>query len=215
MTKYLRSISFAATVAFAFAGAQASAAVGAGTPATGRAEIVKALTLTAQSNLDLGKIVVWGNGTITLDTAGGIVCTAGALTCDATGSPATYKVTGSNNQTVTITKPDVHSQPSDGRHGARADIEAHGRWYGSAAELGGDRNHLLARRTDEHSRVGQGRCLLRQPQRDRSILIDHVLACSSRAEGPPAMAALFHCSQTTRVDRDLTITGDKPRGACV
>jgi len=107
MTKYLRSISFAATVAFAFAGAQASAAVGAGTPATGRAEIIKALTLTAQSNLDLGKIVVWGNGTITLDTAGGIVCTAGALTCDATGSPATYKVTGSNNQTVTITKPDV------------------------------------------------------------------------------------------------------------
>ena len=108
MTKYLRSMSFAATVAFALAGVQASAApVGAATPATGRAEIVKGLTLTAQSNLDLGKIVVWGNGTITLDTAGGIVCTASALTCDATGTPATYKVTGSNNQTVTITKPDV------------------------------------------------------------------------------------------------------------
>jgi hypothetical protein len=108
MTKYLRTMSLAATAAFALAGAQASAApVGAATPATGRAEIVKGLTLTAQSNLDLGKIVVWGNGTITLDTAGGIVCTTGALTCDATGSPATYRVTGSNNQTVTITKPNV------------------------------------------------------------------------------------------------------------
>ena len=95
MTKYLRSTTFAATVALALAGTQASAApVGAGTPATGRAEIVKGLTLTATSNLDLGKIVVWGNGTITMDTAGGIVCTTGALTCDPTGTAATYRVTG-------------------------------------------------------------------------------------------------------------------------
>lgn len=108
MTKYLRSTTFAATVALALAGTQASAApVGAGTPATGRAEIVKGLTLTATSNLDLGKIVVWGNGTITMDTAGGIVCTTGALTCDPTGTAATYRVTGSNNQTVKISKPDV------------------------------------------------------------------------------------------------------------
>jgi hypothetical protein len=108
MTNILRSATLAATgAALALAGTQASAAVSAATPATGRAEIVKGLTLTAQTNLDLGKIVVWGNGTITMDASGNIVCTTGSLTCDLTGSPATYKVTGSNNQVVTITKPDV------------------------------------------------------------------------------------------------------------
>jgi len=84
----------------------AAAQVAASPPATGRVQIVKPLTLERIANLDFGTIVVQGDGTATLDTAGNITCTVD-LTCSATGAPAEYKVTGTNNQQVTINKPNV------------------------------------------------------------------------------------------------------------
>lgn len=75
-------------------------------PVTARAQIVKPLTLSKQSDMDFGSIVVQDTGTITMDATGAVVCSA-SLTCGATGTPAEYTVTGTNNQVVNITKPDV------------------------------------------------------------------------------------------------------------
>ena len=75
-------------------------------PVTARAQIVKPLTLSKVSNMDFGSIVVQDNGTASMDTSGILTCTAN-LTCTATGTPAEYKVTGTNNQVVNVTKPNV------------------------------------------------------------------------------------------------------------
>jgi hypothetical protein len=75
-------------------------------PVTAKATIIKPLTLTKVADLDLGSIIVQDNGTIAMDATGAITCSA-TLTCATTGTPAEYKVTGTNNQVVQITKPDV------------------------------------------------------------------------------------------------------------
>jgi hypothetical protein len=56
--------------------------------------------------MEFGDITVQDAGVATMDAAGAITCTGG-LTCAATGTPAEYKVTGTNNQIVYITKPNV------------------------------------------------------------------------------------------------------------
>src|SRR5207249_6581387 len=109
MINFIRTTSLAATVvALTVSAAPAlSAPVSVSNgPVTANAVIVKPLTLSKVSNLDLGSIVVQDNGTISMDATGAIVCSA-TLTCGATGTPAEYKVTGTNNQVVQITKPDV------------------------------------------------------------------------------------------------------------
>lgn len=75
-------------------------------PVQAHAQIVKPLTLTKVSDLDFGSIVVQDNGTASLANDGTLTCPA-TLTCSGTGTPAEYTVTGTNNQVVTITKPDV------------------------------------------------------------------------------------------------------------
>jgi hypothetical protein len=75
-------------------------------PVTSRTTIVKPLTLTKLSDLDFGSIIVQDNGTVSMATTGAITCTS-ALTCSANGTPAQYKVTGTNNQVVNVTKPNV------------------------------------------------------------------------------------------------------------
>lgn len=96
-----------AAAALALTATQTSAAsVSAPTPAQGKATIVKPLTLQKQFDMDFGSIIVQDTGTITMTNAGAITCSA-SLTCATTGTPAEYKVTGTNNQTVQITKPDV------------------------------------------------------------------------------------------------------------
>lgn len=110
MSKFLRMTSLAATAAAltltaTSAGAAPPVSVSNG-PVTATAVIVKPLTLSKVSNLDLGSIIVQDNGTIAMDATGAITCSA-TLTCAATGTPAEYKVTGTNNQVVQITKPDV------------------------------------------------------------------------------------------------------------
>jgi hypothetical protein len=108
MSNFLRTTLAAGAAALAITAVPAAAApttVSNG-PVTARAQILKPLTLTKLSNMDFGSIVVQANGTATMDTAGALTCSAG-LTCTTTGTPAQYNVTGSFNQVVNVTKPDV------------------------------------------------------------------------------------------------------------
>jgi hypothetical protein len=56
--------------------------------------------------MDFGSIVVQDNGTASLANSGTLTCPA-TLTCASTGTPAEYTVTGTNNQVVYITAPNV------------------------------------------------------------------------------------------------------------
>ena len=92
----------------AFAGTSANAAptsVSNG-PVQAHATLVKPLTLTKVSDMDFGSIVVQDNGTASLANSGTLTCPA-TLTCAGTGTPAEYTVTGTNNQVVYITAPNV------------------------------------------------------------------------------------------------------------
>jgi hypothetical protein len=79
--------------------------------ATVKVTVVKPLTLTALQNLDLGTITLnsgtWSNVTVGLSRTGVLTCPAGNVVC--TGAPvvAQFKVTGTNNQVVTISAPNV------------------------------------------------------------------------------------------------------------
>ncbi len=108
MTKLLRT-SLAASVAVLTVVATPAVAAPTGAsngPATAHARIVKPLTLVSVANMEFGDITVQDAGVATMDAAGAITCTGG-LTCAATGTPAEYTVTGTNNQIVYITKPNV------------------------------------------------------------------------------------------------------------
>jgi hypothetical protein len=71
-------------------------------PAQARATIVKPLTLTRVAHLDFGSIVVWGDGTVSMNQAGTLTCTAATLVCAASGTPAEFTVTGTNNRIVQV-----------------------------------------------------------------------------------------------------------------
>jgi hypothetical protein len=109
MNKSLRNMALTATAAaltlIAAPAAAAPTSVSNG-PVQAHATIVKPLTLTKVSDMDFGSIVVQDNGTAVMDTAGVLTCPA-TLTCAASGTPAQYKVTGTNNQVVFITAPNV------------------------------------------------------------------------------------------------------------
>ena len=108
MTKFVRLAALAAAATLVATPAFA-APVSASPKAKASARIVKPLTLTAQRNLDFGTILVTGSDTITLNAATGIVaCGAVAnMTCSGATKAAEYKVTGTNNQDVSVTMPDV------------------------------------------------------------------------------------------------------------
>jgi hypothetical protein len=94
------------TAAPAFAAAGSSTAVGAGTPATARAQIVDPLTLTKTSDLDFGTIVKKsGLGTtaetIVISSIGVVTCTTNTL-CSGVTTSAGFNVTGSSSQLVKI-----------------------------------------------------------------------------------------------------------------
>jgi len=75
------------------------------------AKATKPLTLTSIQDLDLGTIVLapgtWSGATISISQAGVFRCTNPNTSC--TGAPlvATYTVSGSNNETVKVTAPNV------------------------------------------------------------------------------------------------------------
>jgi Domain of unknown function (DUF4402) len=75
------------------------------------AKPVKPLTLSRVEDLDLGSIVLgpgtWSNATVSISRAGTFSCTSANVTCSGTTRAATYSVSGSNNEVVRITAPNV------------------------------------------------------------------------------------------------------------
>jgi hypothetical protein len=113
MSKLLRMTSLVATVAaLALTAAPAAAApVSATADATARVRILSPLSLTSTQNFDLGDIVLSGTGpfstTVSLSQAGSRTCDATVVTCSGTPSVALYTVYGTDNQSVTISAPNV------------------------------------------------------------------------------------------------------------
>jgi hypothetical protein len=105
MTKFLHTAALVAASALAVSANAAPVSVSNG-PVQAHAQIVKPLTLAKKTDLDMGTITVLDTGDAVLTDTGTITCNGG-LTCSGTVSPATYTVTGTNNQVVTITKPPV------------------------------------------------------------------------------------------------------------
>ncbi len=97
------------TVAAVAAAAPARAAPGG--VATVSATVVKPLTLSWVQSLDLGTIVLgngtWSGATVGISRAGVFSCTNANVTCSGVTNVATYNVSGTNNQTVRITAPNV------------------------------------------------------------------------------------------------------------
>lgn len=79
--------------------------------ATVNATVVKPLTLKWIQNLDLGTIVLgngtWAGATVGISRTGAFSCTNTNVVCSGATQVAKYNVTGSNNQTVRITAPNV------------------------------------------------------------------------------------------------------------
>lgn len=72
--------------------------------ATATARIIKPLTLTWVQDLDLGSITLVDSGptTVGIDQAGTFSCPGTAVTCSGVTKVAKYKITGTNNQVVTV-----------------------------------------------------------------------------------------------------------------
>jgi hypothetical protein len=108
----MNKILVAAAVAALALTATPALAVGPNQNSTATAKIVKPLTLTWVQDLDLGTIVLSGTGiwaatSIAITNAGVFTCGNANVTCSGATKPAQYKVTGTNNQRVFITAPNV------------------------------------------------------------------------------------------------------------
>jgi hypothetical protein len=75
------------------------------------ASVVKPLILTGLQNLNLGTITLgpgtWSGVTVGISRAGVFSCANANLTCTGATQAAQYNVSGTNNQTVRITAPNV------------------------------------------------------------------------------------------------------------
>jgi hypothetical protein len=92
-------------------GAAPASAAGPNQNSTATAKIVKPLTLTWVQDLDLGTIVLgsgtWGATSVGITSAGVFTCNNSNISCSGATKPAQYKVTGTNNQRVLISAPNV------------------------------------------------------------------------------------------------------------
>lgn len=100
------TISMLAATALPVADARAATVV-----AAVQAKPVKPLSLASVQSLDLGSIILgpgtWSGATIGISRAGVFTCGSSNVTCTGTASVATYSVSGSNNEVVRITAPNV------------------------------------------------------------------------------------------------------------
>jgi hypothetical protein len=105
----VHSLSRIAIVILALAGAQPAAA--ATKVVAVNAKAVKPLTLSSVQDLDLGTLVLgpgsWANATIGISRAGVFTCASANVTCSGATRTAAYTVSGSNNETVRVTAPNV------------------------------------------------------------------------------------------------------------
>lgn len=76
-----------------------------------QAQAVKPLTLSSVQDLNLGTIALgpgtWGSATVGISRTGQFTCANANLTCSGATQVASYTVSGSNNETVLITAPNV------------------------------------------------------------------------------------------------------------
>lgn len=76
--------------------------------ATGKAAILKSLSLLKVADLDFGELVVTGAGTAVINPVSGATATTGPVTPVGTaGHPATFTATGSRNSVVNIRLPNA------------------------------------------------------------------------------------------------------------
>ena len=77
--------------------------------ATATARIIKPLTLVWVDDLDLGSITLVDSGptTVGITRAGVFSCPGTAVTCSGATKVAKYRITGTNNQNVTVTAGNV------------------------------------------------------------------------------------------------------------
>lgn len=91
--------------------ASAAAAEGATLSASVKANAVKPLTLTKVQDLDLGMVTLgpgaWTNATVSLAQSGAFTCTNPNLVCTGATKVAQYNVTGSKQQQVNVSAPNV------------------------------------------------------------------------------------------------------------
>jgi len=108
--KKVLNLALAAT-AVAFTATPALAVAPSDKNATATARVVKPLTLSWQRDLDLGTIVLgpgsWSGASVGITRAGVFSCANANTTCSGATQTAQYKVTGTNNQVVTVTAPNV------------------------------------------------------------------------------------------------------------
>ena len=82
-----------------------------GQTATVSATVVKPLTIKWVQDLDLGTIVLgngtWSGATVGISRTGVFSCTNANVTCSGPTKVATYNVSGTNNQVVRVTAPNV------------------------------------------------------------------------------------------------------------
>ena len=94
-------------VAFAAAPALAAPTQSASVKAT----VVKPLVLTWEQNLSLGNILLkpgtWSGATVSISRTGVFSCTNANTSCSGSAQVARYRVSGSNNQVVRISAPNV------------------------------------------------------------------------------------------------------------
>lgn len=112
--RFFRIAGAALAVAPALVAAPAAAVGPTDRNATGTARIVKPLKLEWAQDLSLGTILMsgagtWSGATVAISRGGLFSCTNTNVACDGatTARVAKYKVTGTNNQTVTITAPNL------------------------------------------------------------------------------------------------------------
>jgi uncharacterized protein DUF4402 len=79
--------------------------------ATVTANIVKPLSLSSLQSLDLGTIALkpgsWSGATVGISRTGAFSCASTNLVCTGATQVATYNVTGTNNQAIRISAPNV------------------------------------------------------------------------------------------------------------
>ena len=95
--------------------------------ATATARIIKPLSLTSTQNLDLGSITLVGSGatTVGVNQSNVLSCPAGNVTCSGSTQVAIYKVTGTNNQSVTVSAPDFElTNQADSSKKLMLDVDA-------------------------------------------------------------------------------------------
>lgn len=105
MTNLLK-ITAAAAALMLGASPAAAQAVNPNAQAKATARIVKPLSLYWVADLDLGSIILgpgtWTGAVVSIDSDGVFDCSNTNVTCTGTTSQARYRVTGTNNQDVTI-----------------------------------------------------------------------------------------------------------------